>query len=112
MAKKQEHNPQNSTSSDPVNLKGVSYIDGPGYYSFYVNNVAFGVNPLDFVLIFGEIVDVRMPEQEAIVERRARVTMAPAQAKALGRILETMVKTYESQNGPIKDLQFTRPEQK
>jgi hypothetical protein len=84
------------------------FIDGPGYYSFYTNNVAFSVNQLDIALILGEIVDVS-PAQEVTIERRARVTMNPAQAKALSKILSFAVDAYETQNGPVMDLPIMLP---
>jgi len=68
----------------PMVPTSAKFVEGPGYYSFYANNVAFAVNQLDVVLILGEIVDIS-PAQEVTIERRARVTMNPAQAKPLVR---------------------------
>jgi len=87
----------------PMVPTSAKFVEGPGYYSFYANNVAFAVNQLDVVLILGEIVDIS-PAQEVTIERRARVTMNPAQAKALSKILNFAVAAYETQNGPVQDL--------
>jgi hypothetical protein len=93
----------------PMVPKSAKFVDGPGYYSFYANNVAFAVSQLDIALIFGEILDVS-PAQEVLIERRARVTMNPAQAKALSKILDFAVEAYETQNGPVLDLPINLPE--
>ena len=93
----------------PMVPMSAKFIEGPGYYSFYTNNVAFAVNQLDITLILGEIVDVS-PAQEVTIERRARVTMNPAQAKALSKILNFAVEAYETQNGPVLDLPLMLPD--
>jgi hypothetical protein len=93
-----------------ITPKAVNYVDGPGYSSFYVNNVGFSVNQLDIVLLLGEIIDITT-EHVATVERRARVTMTPAQAKALGKILEYCVAAYQLQSKKIvEDLPMNFPE--
>lgn len=81
--------------------KDIKFVDGPGYNSFYTNNVSFSVNQADVVLIFGEIINVE--NETAIVERRARITMAPIQAKALKEVLDHVIALHEKQNGPIPD---------
>lgn len=87
-----------------VSAKSARFVDGPGYCSFYCNNIGFAVNQLDIVLHLGEILDVS-PEAEATVERRARVTMNPAQAKALSTILSYAVAMYEKQSKrTVEDL--------
>jgi hypothetical protein len=83
----------------PVAPNKVKYVDGPQYVSSYCNNVAFAVNAVDLVLIFGEVVDV--VGEEAIVERRARITYTPAQAKMLQWVIAEQIKQYEANNGPI-----------
>jgi hypothetical protein len=93
----------------PMVPTSAKFVEGPGYYSFYANNVAFAVNQLDVVLILGEIVDIS-PAQEVTIERRARVTMNPAQAKALSKILNFAVAAYETQNGPVQDLPLMLPD--
>jgi hypothetical protein len=97
-------------SGEPKQMtpKTAKFVDGPGYSSFYINNVAYAVNQLDIVLILGEIIDVS-PAMEALIERKARVTMNPAQAKALSAILNHAVALYESQNGPVHDLSLNLP---
>jgi hypothetical protein len=89
--------------------KSARYVDAPGFYSFYCNNIGFSVNQLDIVLHMGEIIDVS-PEAEATVERRARVTLNPAQAKALGKVLSYAVAMYEAQsNRTLEDLPMNLP---
>jgi hypothetical protein len=77
----------------------VEYTDSPLFSSFYSNNISFRINPLDFVLIFGEIIDANA--EVATVERKARVVLNPAQAKAMAELLMKNVQIYESINGPI-----------
>lgn len=90
--------------------KSATFVDAPGYSSFYCNNIGFAVNQLDIVLHLGEILDVS-PEAVATVERRARVTLNPAQAKALSRVLSYAVTMYELQSDRIvEDLQMNLPE--
>jgi hypothetical protein len=83
-----------------ITPKAMRFVDGPHYASSYANNVGFAVNQLDFVLIFGEVVDVSV--EEAVVERRARITMSPSQGKALMLILSRQIEAYEKINGEIK----------
>ena len=78
----------------------IEYINGPQYSAFYSNNIGFAINVLDFVLMFGEILEAN-PEK-ALVERRARVTLNPIQAKVLTMLLIKNIQTYESLNGTIK----------
>lgn len=77
----------------------VEHVDGPQYSAFYSNNVGFGVNVLDFVLTFSETLEAS-PER-AILERRARITMHPTQAKVLAFLLLRNIEGYEKINGPI-----------
>lgn len=79
----------------------VKYIDSPGFQSFYTNNIAYGLTQMDFVLIFGEIMDKE--NDQVIVERRARITMTPVQAKVLRGILNAQIKMFEEKLGkPIE----------
>ena len=72
----------------------IEYTNGPQYCAFYSNNIGFAVNVLDFVLMFGEILEAT-PEK-ALVERRARVTLNPIQAKVMALLLVKNIQTYES----------------
>jgi hypothetical protein len=90
--------PENQ-SPTVITPQSVEYVDGPQYSAFYSNNVGFAVNLLDFVLMFGETVEAN-PEK-AIVERRARVTMHPTQAKVLAFLLLKNIEGYEKLNGKI-----------
>jgi len=85
--------------SGTITPSKVKYVDGPHYVSSYCNNVAFSVNAIDLVLIFGEVVDV--VGDQAVVERRARITFSPAQAKMLQWVLTEQIKQYEENAGPI-----------
>jgi hypothetical protein len=90
--------------------KSVKSVDAPGYSSFYCNNIAFAVNQLDIVLLLGEVIDIS-PEAVVTVERRARVTLNPAQAKAMSKILNYAVAAFESQSGHVvDDLPINLPE--
>ena len=82
--------------------RSVKYVDSPGYQSFYTNNVAYGLSAVDFVLIFGEIID--QENNQAIIERRARITMTPVQAKVLRVILDAQIKIYEDKSGKVIEL--------
>ena len=85
--------------SSTVTPTKVKYVNGPHYVSSYCNNIAFAVNAIDLVLIFGEVIDV--VGDQAVVERRARVTFAPAQAKMLHWVLTEQIRQYEEKAGPI-----------
>ena len=78
----------------------VKFVDGPQYSAFYSNNVNFQVNLTDFVLVFGEIIEAN-PER-AIVERRARVTLNPIQAKIMTLLLLQNIQKYEQVHGELK----------
>lgn len=75
----------------------IKYVDGPQYAASYCNNIAFSVNATDLALIFGEVIDV--VGQEAIVERRARITFSPPQAKVLQWILAEQIRQFEENTG-------------
>lgn len=94
---------QPEPETKPVTMPAFKFVDGPHYQSFYCNNVGFAINPLDVVLYLNEIIEVTSTG-EAIVERKARVTMNPVQVKAFMHILDHIVKLYELQNGPLRDL--------
>lgn len=99
-----------SQKVETMTPKSAKFVDAPGYSSFYCNNIAFAVNQLDIVLQLGEVLDVS-PEAVATVERRARVTLNPAQAKALSKILSYAVTMYELQNKrTVEDLPINLPE--
>lgn len=83
-----------TTSSQP---RAVKFVDGPQYASSYCNNIAYSVNTTDLVLIFGEVLDV--VDQQIIVERRARITLAPPQAKILQLILAEQIRQFEENTG-------------
>jgi len=85
----------------PISLDAIKFVEGPNYYSFYCNNTGFNVSVVDFVMYLGEILEVG--DGRATVERRARVTMSPIQAKAMAVLLNHNIKAYELQNGPIRD---------
>jgi hypothetical protein len=99
------------TAVAPTPAAKVKYVDGPQYAASYCNNVGYALSALDFVLIFGEVVEAT-PE-EATVERRARITMSPAQAKMLRYIIGQQIKQYEDINGSIEMPQgFKIPNEK
>lgn len=99
------------TVAAPIPAAKVKYVDGPQYAASYCNNVGYALSAVDLVLIFGEVVEAT-PE-EAIVERRARITMSPAQGKMLRYIIGQQIKQYEDINGPIEMPQgFKLPSEK
>ena len=83
----------------PVNIRTPRNEKGPRYESFYCNNVAYAMSPVDFVFTFGEVINTGT---DIYVEQRARVTMSPAQAKVLRDILSERIKIFESNVGEIK----------
>ncbi|HUN86501.1 MAG TPA: DUF3467 domain-containing protein [Terracidiphilus sp.] len=92
----------------PITATRAKFVDSPNYHSFYCNNVGFAVNQLDIVLYLNEILEIS-PSAEATIERRARVTMNPAQAKALMQVLDQVIRVWETQNGPVRDITYASP---
>lgn len=92
------NDPQDRALPEPE----IEFVKGPQYASFYSNNVSYSVNQLDFVLIFGEIIDIR-PEK-LTVEQRARVTMSPLQAKILSILLNEQIDTLEKNSGRVIEV--------
>ena len=80
----------------------VEYVKGPQFSSSYCNNIAYATSSLDFVLIFGEILN--MTTETVTIEQRARITMAPAQAKTLHAILEEQIDLYEKRSNTKIEL--------
>lgn len=87
------NDPQDGALPEPV----VEFVKGPQYASFYSNNVSYSVNQLDFVLVFGETIEIR-PEKLTI-EQRARITMNPLQAKVLSILLNEQIDILEKNTG-------------
>jgi Protein of unknown function (DUF3467) len=83
----------NVPQAEPVAAPVLRSVNAPNYISTYSNNVAFAVNAMDFVLIFGEVIEANT--EEVIVERRARVTMTPIQAKILRDVINAQIASYE-----------------
>jgi hypothetical protein len=84
------------SSEDPSRLPPFEYRDSPDYKSIYANNVSFGVNSLDTVLIFGEVIDYE--GSKAIIERRVRVTMTPQQLVILRDLLNIQIAQFEERS--------------
>lgn len=93
------------TIPQSITTTQLKFVDGPNYNSFYCNNIGYTVNQLDVVLYLNEMLDVSS-DGVGTVERRARVTFNPMQAKALVGILQHLVKIYETQSGhPIPEME-------
>jgi Protein of unknown function (DUF3467) len=70
--------------------------------NIYSNTVRAGLGPWDIRIIFGEVIE--NADQSQSIEDHVTVVMSPLQAKAVLRVLETTIKSYESVFGEIPDL--------
>jgi hypothetical protein len=86
---------KNTVPSQPE----LKYVKSPEYRSTYSNNVAYIISPLDFSLIFGQILEG--DQERLVIEQITKVTMAPIQAKLLAHLLNDQVEVYEKNNGEI-----------
>ncbi len=85
-----------------MNNPRIEYVKGPSFASSYCNNIAYAVNLIDFVLIFGEAIDAT--PDVVTVEQRARITMSPVQAKVLSAILTDQIANYEARSGKVLEI--------
>ena len=72
----------------------------PAFSDIYTNFIQSGYTFFDVSLEFSE--NRGMSGDELLNIKRARVTMAPAEAKILANIVHNVVKGYEKQFGEIK----------
>lgn len=73
----------------------------PDFKSIYANQAAFQSGPFDFAITFGEITQVDMIEETAIVEQRVRVTMSPLHSKIFATLFSQQVRAFEAKFGEI-----------
>jgi hypothetical protein len=76
----------------------------PAYISLYSNNAAYSVNVFDVTLTFGEVEEYNHERNEITVEQKAKILMAPAQAKLLRDALVKAIDDYEVKFGAIFDV--------
>jgi hypothetical protein len=69
--------------------------------SYYANIMAFAMTPFDISLTFGEIGHATMTEVEA--HAKAKIILAPEQAKNLLQLLTIAVDKYVQGNGSLRD---------
>ncbi len=77
------------------------FTNSPDFKSIYSNFVQSGFTAFDIYLSFGETVG-GTPDGTLPVEMKARVSMAPLEAKLVTLILASSVQKYEAQFGKIQ----------
>lgn len=75
-------------------------VKSPEYISIYSNNIQLMASVFDFSLTFGEMTDEVIGGQ-AVVNQKARVILSKEMTKVLWALLDTNIKSYESQFGEI-----------
>lgn len=79
---------------------------GESFVSTYANNLVVEASPWDFRFLFGEI-EKGEPDAtgrrlaKLYVEDKVKIVMSPQHAKAMLKVLQENVSSYESQIGPI-----------
>jgi uncharacterized protein DUF3467 len=80
----------------------IEYVEpDDGRLITYSNNVVWGVTSFDVRLVFGEMIELDLKENKAVVEQRVQITMSWLQAKQLSALLHDRVQSYEAKNGVI-----------
>jgi hypothetical protein len=69
------------------------------YVSTYSNNVQMRITPFDFVLTFGDVVNIE--GNVLTVEENVRIVMSPEHAKVFSKLLAENVSQFEKQIGTI-----------
>jgi|ERR1700728_3160523 len=88
--------------------------NGESFVSIYANNLQLEATPWDFRFYFGEI---ERAEPDATgqrlvkiyVEDKVKIVMSPQHAKAMLKVLQQNVSSYESQIGPIPSQPEPKP---
>jgi hypothetical protein len=70
-----------------------------GVFSLYSNHVGLSGNASDVRIMFGELLDVSPGKVKVL--QRAHVLVSWLQVKAIARLLQDYVDSYENLNGPI-----------
>ncbi len=81
----------------------VTALRQPNMPTIYVNNIGFGVGPVDVRLFLGEI----MPNIEgtgAVITQRLAVVMSPEYAKVMAETLLQAIAGLEKQYGPLRNI--------
>jgi len=86
-------NLERSTSADPF-----QYTFAPDFKLTYTNFVQGLFSPLDLGLMCGEVVGA---EGKNAVQWKIKLTMSPAEAKIVHRILSNLLRNYEKAFGDI-----------
>jgi len=100
---------ENALPMSTIQIPGsvpVNTMRAPNMPTVYVNNIGFGVGPVDVRLFLGEI----MPNIEGtgvVVTQRLAVVMAPEYAKVMAETLLQAIAALEKQYGPLRNI---RPE--
>ncbi|HEX9120811.1 MAG TPA: DUF3467 domain-containing protein [Terriglobales bacterium] len=76
-------------------------LRSPEFRTVYTNFVQAGYTPFDVSLLIGESIG---PDAKgnAVVEFKSRITMSPAEAKVVHKILGDLIMAYEKQFGAIQ----------
>jgi len=81
----------------------VTAVRQPNMPTLYVNNIGFGVGPVDVRLFLGEI----MPNIEGtgvVITQRLAVVMAPEYAKIMAETLLQAIAALEKQYGQLRNI--------
>jgi Protein of unknown function (DUF3467) len=85
---------------DEVKEPGVLFLSNDEVMSVYSNFVQLTVTPFDFGLRFAQLVSGPKPVAKEVV----RVLVSPQTAKAIMRLMERQIASYETNHGEIPDL--------
>lgn len=94
--------PENNTTNanaDPIAETEIVRV--PDFKSYYTNFVQAGLSPFDISLEIGEAEGYNPQTNKWLVLIKAKITMAPNEAKLVVAILANAVRNFESQYGQI-----------
>jgi hypothetical protein len=80
-------------------LKVEAVVPPEGVLSLYSNHVGLAGNASDVRIMFGEVLDATA--EKVRVVQRAHILVSWLQVKAIARLLQDYVDSYENLNGPI-----------
>jgi hypothetical protein len=87
-----------ATSAGPAVQQPITQ-QAPDFKFIYTNHIQTTFSPLDVALILAEV--VASEKGTWLIETKARVLMAPAEAKILKALLTNLIKAYEEKFGEI-----------
>ncbi|MGB8013631.1 MAG: DUF3467 domain-containing protein [Terriglobales bacterium] len=94
----------------PEKMPEIEFTFSPDFKMFYVNHIQASFSPFDITFSMGEAIGAGSSGKFTI-QNKARVTMAPLEAKIFLKILAGTIANFEKAIGPIPVPPGVMPEE-